>query len=206
VDSDFGFVYDTGPPVGTVIIQTPTHDTMHVRLLGKPAHAGVEPEKGVSAIQIAAYAISQMRLGRIDEETTANIGSIHGGHATNVVCPEVVITAEARSLNRQKVDAQVAHMAQLFEQAAQQFGGQAVIEIERHYEGYTLTENDLPVQIVRRALQATSGWTRPCVPQAAARTPTSSSRGDCPAASSARRTKRFTPTRSSCLSKTSRGA
>jgi tripeptide aminopeptidase len=153
VDSDFGFVYDTGPPVGTVIIQTPTHDTMHVRLLGKPAHAGVEPEKGISAIQIAAHAISQMRIGRIDEETTANIGSIHGGQATNVVCPEVVITAEARSLNRQKVDAQVAHMTQLFEQAAQQFGGQAVIEIERHYEGYTLTENDLPVQVVRRALK-----------------------------------------------------
>jgi len=153
VDSDFGFVYDTGPPVGTVIIQTPTHDTMHVRLLGKPAHAGVEPEKGISAIQIAAYAISQMRLGRIDAETTANIGSIRGGQATNVVCPEVVITAEARSLNRQKVDAQVAHMTQLFEQAAQRFGGQAIIELDRHYEGYTLTENDLPVQVVRRALQ-----------------------------------------------------
>jgi tripeptide aminopeptidase len=165
----------------------------------------VEPEKGVSAIQIAAHAISQMRLGRIDAETTANIGSIHGGQATNVVCPEVVITAEARSLNRQKVEAQVAHMTQLFEQAAQQFGGQAVIEIERHYEGYTLTENDLPVQIVRRALKHL-GWTRPCVPQAAARTPTSSSRGDCPAASSARRTRRFIPMRSSCLSKTSRGA
>ncbi|GIV05664.1 MAG: hypothetical protein KatS3mg016_1239 [Fimbriimonadales bacterium] len=152
VDSDFGFVYDTGPPVGTVITQTPTHDTMLVRLIGKPAHAGVEPEKGINAIQIAAHAISQMKLGRIDAETTANIGSIHGGQATNVVCPEVVITAEARSLNPDKVNAQIAHMTQLFEQAAQQFGGQAIIEIDRHYEGYTLTENDLPVQVVRRAL------------------------------------------------------
>ncbi|OYT71395.1 MAG: hypothetical protein CFK48_04555, partial [Armatimonadetes bacterium CP1_7O] len=152
VDSDFGFVYDTGPPVGTVITQTPTHDTMRVRLIGKPAHAGVEPEKGINAIQMAAHAISQMKLGRIDAETTANIGSIHGGQATNVVCPEVVIMAEARSLNPDKVNAQVAHMTQLFEQAAQQFGGQAMIEIDRHYEGYTLTENDLPVQAVRRAL------------------------------------------------------
>jgi tripeptide aminopeptidase len=152
VDSDFGFVYDTGPPVGTVITQTPTHDTMNIHLIGKPAHAGVEPEKGINAIQIAAHAISPMKLGRIDEETTANIGRIYGGQATNVVCPEVFITAEARSLNPDKVKAQVAHMTQLFEQAAQQFGGQAVIEIDRHYEGYTLTENDLPVQVVRRAL------------------------------------------------------
>ncbi|MGQ9658403.1 MAG: M20/M25/M40 family metallo-hydrolase [Fimbriimonadales bacterium] len=153
VDSDFGFVYDTGPPIGTVITQTPTHGKLHVRIVGKPAHAGVEPEKGISAIQIAAHAISQMRLGRIDDETTANIGVIRGGQATNVVCPEVEILAEARSLDRQKADAQMAHMAQRFEQAAQQFGGQAIIEIERHYEGYTLTENDLPVQVVRRALQ-----------------------------------------------------
>lgn len=153
VDSDFGFVYDTGPPIGTVITQTPTHDKLHVRIAGRPAHAGVEPEKGISAIQIAAHAISQMQLGRIDDETTANIGAIRGGQATNVVCPEVEILAEARSLNREKADAQIAHMARCFEQAAQQFGGQAVIEIERHYEGYTLTENDLPVQVVRRALR-----------------------------------------------------
>ncbi|MCS6918707.1 MAG: M20/M25/M40 family metallo-hydrolase, partial [Fimbriimonadales bacterium] len=152
VDSDFGFVYDTGPPVGTVITQTPNHDRLNVHLMGVPAHAGVEPEKGVSAIQIAAHAISQMKLGRIDPETTANIGIIHGGQATNIVCPEVFIEAEARSLDRAKLDAQVGHMIHLFEHAARLYGGEAVIEIERHYEGYTLTEQDLPVQVVRRAL------------------------------------------------------
>ena len=153
MDSDFGYVLDSYPPVGTIVFRTPTTYEIKVTIRGREAHAGVEPERGVNAIQIAADAISQMRLGRIDAETTANIGSIHGGQATNVVCPEVVITAEARSLNRQKVDAQVAHMAQLFEQAAEQFGGQAMIEIDRHYEGYTLTEGDLPVQVVRRALR-----------------------------------------------------
>ncbi len=152
VDSDFGFVYDTGPPVGTVITQTPNHDRLMVHLRGKPAHAGVEPEKGINAIQIAAHAISQMKLGRIDAETTANVGVIHGGQATNIVCPEVFIEAEARSLDRAKLDAQVGHMVYLFEQAAHLYGGEAVIEIERHYEGYTLTEQDMPVQVVRRAL------------------------------------------------------
>ncbi|MCS7300797.1 MAG: M20/M25/M40 family metallo-hydrolase, partial [Fimbriimonadales bacterium] len=91
-------------------------------------------------------------LGRIDPETTANIGIIHGGQATNIVCPEVFIEAEARSLDRAKLDAQVGHMVYLFEHAAHLYGGEAVIEIERHYEGYTLTEQDLPVQVVRRAL------------------------------------------------------
>ncbi len=151
VESDFGFVYDSGPPIGTVVSQTPTHDTMEVRLIGKPAHAGVEPEKGINAIEIAAHAIARMRLGRIDEETTANIGTIHGGHATNVVCPEVHLRAEARSRSKAKVDAQVAHMIECFERAAQERGGRAEIHLERHYEGYQLTENDLPVRIVHAA-------------------------------------------------------
>ncbi len=154
VDSDFGFVYDTGPPVGTVINQTPTHDTMEVRIIGRPAHAGVEPEKGISAIQVASKAIANMRLGRIDEETTANIGSIHGGQATNVVCPEVVITAEARSLNPEKVNAQVAHMTQLFERTAKGAGAECLIHLHRHYEGYRLSEDAPPVRAVRSALSA----------------------------------------------------
>lgn len=151
VESDFGFVYDSGPPVGAIVSQTPTHDTMEVRLIGKPAHAGVEPEKGISAIEIAAHAIARMRLGRIDEETTANIGAIQGGHATNIVCPEVRIRAEARSRTIAKVDAQIAHMIECFEQAARERGGDAEIQVERHYVGYQLTENDLPVRIVRSA-------------------------------------------------------
>jgi tripeptide aminopeptidase len=151
VESDFGFVYDSGPPIGTVVSQTPTHDTLEVRLIGKPAHAGVEPEKGINAIEIAAHAIARMRLGRLDEETTANIGTIHGGHAINIVCPEVHLRAEARSRTIAKVNAQVAHMIECFERAAQERGGRAEIHHERHYEGYQLTENDLPVRVVHAA-------------------------------------------------------
>jgi tripeptide aminopeptidase len=151
VESDFGFVYDSGPPIGTVVSQTPTHDTLEVRLIGKPAHAGVEPEKGINAIEIAAHAIARMRLGRLDEETTANIGTIHGGHAINIVCPEVHLRAEARSRTMAKVNAQIAHMIECFERAAQERGGRAEIHHERHYEGYQLTENDLPVRVVHAA-------------------------------------------------------
>jgi tripeptide aminopeptidase len=151
VESDFGFVYDSGPPIGTVVSQTPTHDTLEVRLIGKPAHAGVEPEKGINAIEIAAHAIARMRLGRLDEETTANIGTIHGGHAINIVCPEVHLRAEARSRTMAKVNAQIAHMIECFERAAQERGGRAEIHHERHYEGYQLTEEDLPVRVVHAA-------------------------------------------------------
>lgn len=154
VESDFGFVYDSGPPVGHLISETPTHDMMRVRLIGKPAHAGVAPEQGISAIEIAAHAIARMRLGRIDEETTANIGSIHGGQATNVVCPEVVIEAEARSRTKSKVDEQIAHMTACFEQAAAERGGRAEIETYRHYEGYRLTEEFLPVRVAMEAARS----------------------------------------------------
>ena len=153
VDSDFGFVYDSGPPVGSVIIEAPTHDKLEVRVIGKPAHAGVEPERGISAIQIAAEAIASMRLGRIDEETVANIGIIQGGQMTNIVCPEVSIKAEARSWNPAQLDAQIAHMVAEFERAARKFGGRTEIHHERHYEGYRLSEADLPVKVVRTAAQ-----------------------------------------------------
>lgn len=151
VDSDFGFVYDTGPPVGAVVLEAPTHDKLEVRLFGKPAHAGVEPEKGISAIQIAAEAIVNMRLGRIDEETVANIGVIQGGQMTNIVCPEVYLKAEARSWSKPKLEAQIAHMIEAFERAAQKFGGRAEIHHSRHYEGYRLSEDDIQVQVVRKA-------------------------------------------------------
>src|SRR5438309_1556317 len=110
IDSRMGFVLDTGPPVGTVVTTAPTQDTFDVTFTGRPAHAGFEPEKGISAIQAAARAVERMRLGRIDPETTANVGVIHGGSATNVVCPEVKMRAEARSRDPQKLAAQVQHM------------------------------------------------------------------------------------------------
>jgi len=160
MDSDFGYVLDSDPPVGTIVFKTPTTYSMEVRIIGKEAHAGVEPERGVSAIQIAAYAIRDMRLGRIDAETTANIGSIHGGQVTNVVCPEVVLTAEARSLDREKVKEQVAHMKECFEQAAKNFGGKVNIKTNLSYEGYAHNWEEPCVRVIQAALKKL-GWNNP---------------------------------------------
>jgi tripeptide aminopeptidase len=151
LDVDFGFVLDTGPPVGTFVTRTATHDKLDITVRGVPAHAGKDPEKGISAIQVMADAVSQMKLGRIGPETTANIGVIEGGTAVNVVCPFVHLWAEARSTSIAELDAQVQHMIETFEAAAQKWNTTVEITHDRHYVSYELSE-DLPV--VKVAVQA----------------------------------------------------
>ena len=124
------------------VIKGPAQDKIDVKVIGKPAHAGVCPEEGVSAIQIASEAISNMKLLRIDEETTANIGTINGGKVTNIVCPEIIINAEARSLSSEKLDVQTAHMVQCFENAAKSFGGKVEIKTTRAYGPFVVAEED----------------------------------------------------------------
>src|SRR5699024_3302727 len=100
--------------------------------------AGVSPEKGVSAITVAAKSIAKMKLGRIDEETTANVGYFKGGKEgqTNVVCDYVEIVAEARSLKKEKLIKITNEMRESFEQTASKFGGQADVVIKEMYPGF----------------------------------------------------------------------
>lgn len=151
VKARMGFVLDTGPPVGTVVYTAPTQDTLDITVTGRPAHAGLEPEKGVSAIQVAARAIDRMRLGRIDLETTANVGVIQGGWATNVVCPEVRMRAEARSRDPHKLVEQVQHMVDTLHNAAAEFGAEIDISIHHAYDTYRLTEQDAVIRIAQEA-------------------------------------------------------
>ena len=97
IRSRFGLVLDSGGSVGKLVVAAPTHITYEMRIIGKAAHAGIEPEKGISAIRVAAEVISAVPNGRISTGTTANIGIIKGGTATNVVPKEVVIHGELRS-------------------------------------------------------------------------------------------------------------
>jgi tripeptide aminopeptidase len=148
---DFGYVLDTGPPVGTFVTRTAFHDKLDITITGKPAHAGKDPEFGINAIQVAADAISGMTLGRIAPETTANLGIIEGGTGTNVVCPSVKIKAEARSTSVENLDAQVAHMITRFEEAAAKWGAEVRIEHDRHYHAYSI---DADAPVVRYAQEA----------------------------------------------------
>lgn len=148
---DFGYVLDTGPPVGSFVTRTATHDNLDITVRGIPAHAGKDPENGINAIQVAADAISTMKIGRISPNTTANLGIITGGTAVNVVCPSVNIRAEARSTSVEELDAQVAHMIQCFDRAAERWKTTVSIDHARHYSAYVIPD-DAPV--VERAVRA----------------------------------------------------
>ncbi len=151
VFAKYGFAVDSDGKIGEIVVAAPYQTKIFATLKGKTAHAGVEPEKGISAITIAAKAIARMKLGRIDEETTANIGRFEGGKATNIVCDEATVLAECRSLDEAKVEAQEAHMKAAFEEAAAEMGGEAIVEVKRMYPGFRFTEDDQVVQIAQQA-------------------------------------------------------
>ncbi|EKE31025.1 peptidase [Salimicrobium jeotgali] len=149
----YGYAVDSDGTVGDIIVAAPTQAKISAAVKGKKAHAGVAPEEGVSAITIASKAIANMPLGRIDEETTANIGSFEGGQQTNVVCDHVAVLAEARSLNPDKMQEQVKRMTEAFDQAAAELGGEAVCEVQVMYPGYKQKQGDQVVEVARSAAE-----------------------------------------------------
>lgn len=153
LEAKLGFALDSDGKVGDIVVAAPTQAKVKAKIIGKAAHAGVAPEKGISAITMAAKAIAQMPLGRIDEETTANIGSFVGQGPTNIVCDKVEIIAEARSLVPEKMEAQVAKMKEAFETVASNMGGQAEVEIEVMYPGFKFGDGDEVVEIAKRAAE-----------------------------------------------------
>ncbi|MCS7264704.1 MAG: M20/M25/M40 family metallo-hydrolase [Armatimonadetes bacterium] len=152
ISAKVGFVLDSGPPINKVIVQAPSQKNLHAVVKGKAAHAGVSPEKGINAIQLASKAIAAMRIGRIDQETTANIGVIRGGLATNIVPEEVEILGEARSHDPRKLEEQIAHMVTLIESEAQRGGGKADVEITDVYRSFKISEDDPPAKLIKSAL------------------------------------------------------
>lgn len=153
IQAKLGFAVDSDGKVGGIVTAAPFQAKLETKIFGKTAHAGVAPEKGISAITLAAKAVAKMNLGRIDEETTANIGRFEGGKATNIVCDEVYILAEARSINKEKLDAQVRHMKDTFETVAQSLGGRAEVDVKLMYPGFSVTESDRVVQIAMQAVK-----------------------------------------------------
>ena len=148
------FVFDSEGEPGAVIAAAPTLKAIAAEFRGVAAHAGIEPQRGRSAILAAARALAAMDLGRIDEETTANAGLIEGGSAVNVVAERCVVRAEARSRDEQKLAAQVAGMVEAITVAAAETGVDVEIEIKEHYRGYAHAADALPLRIAHAALAA----------------------------------------------------
>ncbi|CAM3041149.1 M20/M25/M40 family metallo-hydrolase [Filibacter tadaridae] len=151
IKAKYGYAVDSDGKVGGIVTAAPYQAKLCTTIHGKTAHAGVAPEKGVSAINIAAKSIAAMSLGRIDTNTTANIGRFEGGQATNIVCDEVRILAEARSIDPKKLNEQTQHMVRTFEETANAMGGQAETDVEIMYPGFSFGEE---AQVVQTAMEA----------------------------------------------------
>jgi tripeptide aminopeptidase len=147
-----GFVYDVASPIGEVIMGAPAGQRIEVCFHGRAAHAGIAPEEGRSAIAAAARAIAEMPLGRVDEETTANVGLISGGTAVNVVPERCTLRAEARSHDEGKLAEQVQAMEDAITFAAGLSDCSAETTLERLYAAYRFRPDELPVRLAREAL------------------------------------------------------
>jgi tripeptide aminopeptidase len=154
-----GLVLDSDS-VGFLFTKAPAANRMEFRVHGLEAHAGVCPEKGVNAIKVAADGIAQMSLGRIDHETTANIGVIEGGMAVNIVPNTVILKGEARSHSQEKLDRQTEHMLRCLQEAAARhtlavggvsFSASVDAKIERDYDRMDVSEGAAIVQLVHAA-------------------------------------------------------
>ncbi len=153
LEAELGFVYDQAAPIGDVIMGAPYGRTIGVRFHGRPAHSGMVPEEGRSAIAAAARAIADLRLGRLDEETTANVGTITGGTARNIVPEWCELQAEARSHDPRKLADLVQEMLDAFAFAASVAECTVETEVSETYQGYRLKETDPIVQLARTALE-----------------------------------------------------
>src|SRR5688572_14037938 len=142
LDVDYGYVFDTGPPVGTFVNRVGSRSDFDARIIGKPAHAGKHPEEGINAIQTAGVALAKMRLGRIDEVTTSNVGLIEGGSAVNVVPANVLLRGEARSFDAEKLRAQLENMEKSVRDACAEMGATCEIKMKSAYRGYHIDENE----------------------------------------------------------------
>lgn len=153
IEAEYGFALDSTGKVGEIVTSAPSQVEILATIFGKAAHAGVNPEDGISAIQVASKAISKMSLGRIDKETTANIGKFQGGTASNVVPERVEIVAEARSRNDKKLNIQVEKMVEAFQTAASEMGAKVEVKTEIIYPSFYFDESSSVVQKAKIALE-----------------------------------------------------
>jgi tripeptide aminopeptidase len=151
--SSFGYVFDHASPIGEIITASPTHMHIAAEVRGKAAHAGLQPEQGVNAIVAAARAIANMPQGRLDAETTANIGMVLGGTATNVVPDRCTINAEVRAVEQEQVDRYVTQAIDALQDAADSAGCDLDLKLQQMFTGYRSGSREAPVALAAKALR-----------------------------------------------------
>lgn len=158
--AECGFCLDSTGPVGGVIVRSPWQKTVSAEFIGKSAHAGVVPEEGRNAVAAAARAVAAMKLGRLDDETTANIGVIKGGEAANVVPDRCAILGETRSHNQDKLEKQVSAMIEAINLAAAGEEVDVELKVVDEFHGFDFSQGGLPIDLAERAFKRAGIETR----------------------------------------------
>jgi tripeptide aminopeptidase len=153
LEAGVGFVFDHAAPIGEVMLGAPHARALEVTMRGRAAHAGMAPEEGRSAIAAAARAITDFRLGRLDDETTANVGLIQGGTAKNIVPDRCSFSIDVRSHDERKLADLVQEMLETITFAAALEQCEAETTVEESYRGYRFARGDLPVRMACAALE-----------------------------------------------------
>lgn len=153
--ADFGYVFDHATPIGEIVVASPTYFRLEASFHGKAAHAGIRPEDGRSAVLAAALAIAAMPLGRIDDQTTANVGSVRGGTgSTNVVPDRCRVLAETRSLDAARVEDVVARMVDAVHDGAAQAECDVDVVCEKLFTGFKVRPSAPELAAAEAALRA----------------------------------------------------
>jgi tripeptide aminopeptidase len=153
LQASVGYVYDQASPIGEIVLGAPTARSLSVRFHGRAAHSGMYPEEGRSAIAAAARAIADLRLGRIDAETTANVGLVSGGTARNIVPEWCSFELEIRCHDERRLGDLVQEALDTIAFAAGVGECEVDTQIEESYRAYRFRRDDLPVRLAARALQ-----------------------------------------------------
>lgn len=151
--ADLGYTLDTHGHAGVAAFKAPGKNQLEVRICGKAAHAGIDPDAGRNAITAAGKVLTAVPQGRIDEETTCNVGRIEGGTATNVVAEFCTLNFETRSRDKVKLDALTQRMIDAVNAAMEGTGCTAEIDLKKDYDPYELPADALPIQYLRRAAE-----------------------------------------------------
>jgi tripeptide aminopeptidase len=152
--SDYGYVFDHATAIGEIVIASPSYHRVIAEFIGRAAHAGIRPEDGRSAIRAAAHGIAALEHGRLDAETTVNVGTITGGTAANVVAECCRLEAEVRSIDEARAEAVVTQLVDRLHDAAGAGECDLDVELRRMFTGYRLKPGAGQIKVVERALRS----------------------------------------------------
>ncbi len=153
LNSKYGFVFDSSDDIGQIIIKAPYHSNMEIIIKGKASHAGMEPEKGINAINVLSEIITKIPSGRIDEETTLNVGLISGGRATNIVPDEAICFLEVRSIEKNKMLKIEKEVKSVIKNTCARHKARFKINRSLEYEGFKISPDEKITQICCEAME-----------------------------------------------------